>query len=216
MGRRLVLFLMCCAVCVAASGQWGATLMGGVALPTEAGEGMPELRASLATGLRGSYALGSEDGGWELTAEVWHLRQLKEHNPSLTAVPLDTAFHVKRYQLIPFMLGVGYRFPLSSWASGVLRVGAGGYFRYMNFRQQTSAGVIDDLGESGWGASLRAGAEVTLWKRVSVEVWFTAMGSLGGSGEWKEENKAVTFNRTHWHIEGYRQCFWGASIGYCF
>jgi hypothetical protein len=195
-----------------ARAQWECTLYGGVAMPVLSSDNAPGLRVSLATGLRGGYSLGHN---WLLTGEVWQVRQLREDNPDITALPLDTAFHVKRYQLIPLMLGAGYRFPLNDWAEGTVYGALGACFRYIHCQQQTALGVIDDRGESGWGFAGKLSAELTLWKRLGMQVWFMALGSPGDDS-WKEEGKKVTYNRSHWQREGYRQCFWGVSLGYGF
>ena len=214
--RKYVLFvLLMSGLCLSASGQWGGALFGGVGFPVPGGAGVPELRTSLATGLRGEYAKGD---GWVFTGEVWHLRQLENDCPSLTAVPMDTAFHVKRYQLMPFVLGAGYRLPFCDWAQGTVYASAGGYFRYLNCQRQTAAAVIDDMGESGWGFAVKASAEVTLWERVCLQVWFTAMGNPfeNEDGAIPGSKASVSYNRSHWHLEGYRQCFWGCALGYGF
>lgn len=192
--------------------QWGCTLYGGVAMPLLSGDNALQLRASLATGLRGGYSLSNN---WLLTAEVGHVRQLQEDNPNITVFPLDTSFHVKRYQLIPIMLGVGHRFPLSHWLEGTVYASLGTFFRYIHTQQQTAPKVLDDRGESGWGFAGKLSAELTLWNHLSLQVWFMALGSPGNE-EWKKESKKVTYNRSHWHMEGYKQCFWGVNLGYRF
>ena len=195
--RRIVFFVMLCVVWMPVKGQWETAVYGGVGVPMLASGNAPELRVSLATGLRGAYALSE---GWVLTGEVWQVRHLKEDNIDITVVPLDTAFRVKRYQLIPLMLGAGYRFPLSDWAKGTLYASAGGYFRYIHCQKQTATLLFDDKGESGWGFAGKMGAEVTLWERLSLQVWFMAMGNpfekevgiLPGS-----KDAEVTYNRCH-------------------
>ena len=218
--RRIVVFALFLCMCwIPAIGQWQWTLYGGEAAPLLASGNAPELRTSLATGLRASYRLADDQTGWMLTGEIWQMRPFSYNPPDTNAFPPDTFFHVKRYQLIPFMLGIGRRFALTSWATGMLHAAAGGYFRYIDCQQMSPARIIEEMGESGWGFSLRTAAGVSLWERLNLEVWFTAMGkpfekeagSLPGS-----ESKRVVFNRTHWHLEGYRQCFWGFALGYSF
>lgn len=215
MRRMLFLAMMLGAVVVPVRGQWGCTVHGGVAMPAFSSGNAPGLRVSLATGLRGGYSFGN----WFLTGEVWQVRQLREDNPDLTAVPMDTAFRVKRYQLIPLLLGTGYRFPLSPWSEGTIAVAAGGYFRYINCLKQTSAMTLSDMGESGWGFAGKVSAEVRLWKRVNLSVWFMTMGNpFEEVGETIPGSKAseVTFNRSHWQLEGFGQSFWGICLGYSF
>ena len=211
----LFLAMLLCVVVVPVKGQWKCTVYGGVAMPALSSSNAPELRTSLATGLRGDYSIGS----WLLTGEVWQVRQLREDNLDLTEVPLDTAFRVKRYQLIPLLLGVGYRFPLTDWSEGTLYGAVGGYFRYIHCQKQTSFMLIDDIGESGWGIAGKMSVEVRLWKRVNLSVWLMAMGNpFEEEGEAIPGSKAseVTFNRSHWQMEGYKQCFWGCALGYSF
>ena len=148
--RIAVLCLLLSAVCLPVRGQWECALYGGVGLPALSGDNAPPLRTSLATALRGGYALGES---WLLTAEVGQLQQLRQEHPNLEALILDTAFHVKRYQFIPIMLGVGYRLPLSRPANHniTFQIALGTHFRYIHCQQQTSPMVVDDRGESGWG-----------------------------------------------------------------
>ena len=214
--RVFCLVMLLCAAWAPAKGQWECALYGGVGMPVLASGNAPELRVSLVTGLRGGYAL---NGGWVLTGEVWQVRHLKEDNPNIVSVPLDTAFRVKRYQLIPLLVGVGYRFPLSDWAKGTVYASAGGYFRYIHCQKQTATLTLDDMGESGWGLAGKVGAEVMLWERLSLQGWFMAMGNPfenETSALPYRKNTDVTYNRTHWRLEGYRQCFWGVSLGYIF
>lgn len=212
--RIAVLWLLLSAVCLPVRGQWECALYGGVGLPVLSGDNAPPLRTSLATALRGGYALGES---WLLTAEVGQLQQLRQEHPNLEALILDTAFHVKRYQFIPIMLGVGYRLPLSRPANHniTFQIALGTHFRYIHCQQQTSPMVVDDRGESGWGLAGKLSAELTLWNHLSLQLWYMAMGSPG-DGEWKPESKKATYIKSHWHIEGYRQSSWGISLGYKF
>jgi hypothetical protein len=75
--------------------------------------------------------------------------------------------------------------------------------------------VLDDRGEGGWGLAGKLSAELTLWKHLSLQLWYMAFVSPGNE-EWKQESKKVTYNRTHWHLEGYKQSFWGVNLGYRF
>lgn len=195
--------------------QWECVLYGGVGLPVLSSDNAPELRESLATALRGGYALGES---WVLTGEVWQVRQFQLHDldESLT---VDSSFRVKRYQLLPFMLGVGYRLPLSSVVEGTCYASLGGYFRYIHCQKELTPQLMDDMGESGWGLAAKLSVEVMLWKRLGMQVWVMLMGN-----PFEEENAAIpgsksddfVFNRTHWHLEGYRQGFWGVMLGYRF
>lgn len=200
-------------------------------MPAMASGNAPELRISLATGLQVSYSFGT----WALTGEVWQVRQLKEENPDVVVIPMDTAFYTKRYQLIPIMMGLERRIPLCDWAEGSVAFSLGAYFRYIHCRQRVAFRTISDMGESGWGFAGKVSAKVTMWKRVSFGVWFMAMGNpfetesekmrgqmdvvseqrIENSGQWPVLLK-MRFPKTHWHLEGYRQCFWGMCLGYSF
>lgn len=217
MRRVSLLLLMLCVLWIPSHGQVEFTLHGGVALPALASGNAPELRTSFATGLRLSYPLATGGSGWLLTADMWQVREFGKDSPDISIVPLDTSFHVKRYQLIPFTLGAAYRIPFGETVSATLYASLGGYFRYINCQRQSAVAVVDDMGESGWGFAARMAAELALWQRLTVELWFSAMGNpFEDAGSPLPGSKALSLNRSHWHLDGYRQCFLGCSLGYRF
>ena len=157
MRRIVVIAVLFFAVAGPARGQWGCTLYGGLAVPTLASWNAPELRVSLATGLRGHWTVDSSR--WSVTGEVWQVRHLKEENPDVEVIPLDTICYVKRYQLIPFMLGAEYRFAVGTMPLTVaFGASLGGYFRYIHFRKRVTMQMINDIGESGWGMAGKVSA----------------------------------------------------------